>query len=318
MAGRSSRTRGYRYTLIRDLIKGNVYNIYGVVSSIKGPNYTPRNHVKYISMWVMDESCSRDEIPHITCIFYYENGFEFPDFKIGDIVRFHRMRVISHQGFLQGKTSTGFSWAVYSRGDVRYSHENHTPIDHRRVNELKDLISNSSLLNPNAAIIRISDIPLTSDRINMVVQVVAVHPSPQDRTCAIVVCWDGTFPKVRSQTYCTMGDKMHMPNENLENNASGMTVKILCYDNFKEEALQLLPGQIIMFASVHVKILHEVWTENYVAACGSEVGEDDKRVVLVMHRGHAWGRKIVILEESDREYQRLKELLPPDDEEEVL
>lgn len=156
-----------------------------------------------------------------------------------------------------------------SGNDVRHSHDNitYTPDDEKRIKELRTWKETSPpYLLPTSKISRISDITIKDDWINMVVQVVSVFQSSSDSTCALIVCWDGTKPSFLSHTYCSMDKKIFDADCQLESASLGKVVKIHCYDNHAEDALNFASGQILKLANVHAKPVDNAAVRNAVLA----------------------------------------------------
>ena len=99
----------YSYTRIKKLTVGQIHNVYGVIKSFKGPHVSKEGW-KILSMRLVDESCVDKLHDFLPCVLFGSNRFKLPDINVGDIVRFHRLKVSRYQGHAQGKESPGFSW----------------------------------------------------------------------------------------------------------------------------------------------------------------------------------------------------------------
>ena len=102
----------YKYSVIKELRVGQIYNVYGVVKSFKAPKVT-RSGWSMISLWIVDESCMNEAgetSSFLSCVLFETNKINLPVINVGDIVRFHRLRIFNYAGCLQGKESYGFSW----------------------------------------------------------------------------------------------------------------------------------------------------------------------------------------------------------------
>lgn len=104
----------YEYTLIKDLKVGTVYNVFGVVKAHRDPAVT-RSGLNMLCLWIADESSTEDEEEpnHLPCVLFESDKISLPQVHVGDVVRFHRLRISLYQGHRQGKMAPGFSWYIF-------------------------------------------------------------------------------------------------------------------------------------------------------------------------------------------------------------
>ena len=103
----------YKYSKIIDVSIGSLCNVYGVVKSFTGPNVS-KSGWKVLSMWLVDESCAEEQWQRdcLPCVLFGSDTVKLPDIVVGDIVRFHRLKISYYNGWAQGKEGPGFSWYV--------------------------------------------------------------------------------------------------------------------------------------------------------------------------------------------------------------
>jgi len=305
----------YKYSKIKNVSIGSVCNIYGVIKSFTGPNIS-KSGWNVLSMWLVDESCAEEQWQRdcLPCVLFGSDTVKLPDIAVGDIVRFHRLKISYYNGWAQGKEGPGFSWLVASEDSISHSHDNvtFTQADEKRICALKDWRAKSSLFTHNTDITRISDIEHKDYWVDLSVQVVAIYQSESDTSCTILVAWDGTLPSFKSHSYCTIDRRIGETDKNLETMSSSKTVKIHCYDNHKDDACKFVSGQLVELVNVHVKVIDSFHTNAAVSMGIIDIKELESSTVwlsLVMHKGNTNGRRIVALQETDNEYKELTNLL---------
>eukprot|EP00112_Aurelia_sp_Birch-Aquarium-sp1_P025990 Seg895.3 transcript_id=Seg895.3/GoldUCD/mRNA.D3Y31 product="Protection of telomeres protein 1" protein_id=Seg895.3/GoldUCD/D3Y31 len=233
--------------------------MYGVVKSLKSPSITQRGF-HMTTIWIVDETC--EEHGCLTCLLISKDEREIPDpVQVGDIIRFHRLRTLRYQGYPQAKISPGFSWLII-RGNKRiHSHDEYTftPKDRERINEIQEWIKSSPNLHTEEALsyTKISTIKAEDKWFNLTLQVISIHLSTSDSSCAIIVGWDSTVPMFESFCYCMMGDAEDEVDEELLRVSAGRAIKIHCFDDHVAEAMRLVSGQFIQVVNAHAKVIND-------------------------------------------------------------
>ncbi|XP_010219999.1 PREDICTED: LOW QUALITY PROTEIN: protection of telomeres protein 1 [Tinamus guttatus] len=94
----------YVYTPLNHLKDGTVVNLYGIVKFFKPP-YVSKGTDYCSVVTLVDPSNAK-----LTCTLFSGNLDSLPKiYKIGDIVRFHRIKIREYNGQMQGITSGGFA-----------------------------------------------------------------------------------------------------------------------------------------------------------------------------------------------------------------
>ncbi|XP_010158943.1 PREDICTED: protection of telomeres protein 1-like, partial [Eurypyga helias] len=94
----------YVYTSLNHLKDGTTVNLYGVVKFFKPP-YVSRG-TDYCSLVTLVDPCN----VKLTCTLFNGNLDALPKiYKVGDVVRFHRIKIRQFNGRMHGITSVGFA-----------------------------------------------------------------------------------------------------------------------------------------------------------------------------------------------------------------
>lgn len=94
----------YVYTPLNHLKDGTIVNLYGVVKFFKPP-YISKGTDFCSVVTLVDPSNAK-----LTCSLFSGNLDSLPKiYKVGDIVRFHRIKIREYNGQMQGITSAGFA-----------------------------------------------------------------------------------------------------------------------------------------------------------------------------------------------------------------
>ena len=103
----------YQYTKLADVRVGQIINVYGIVKYYKKPFMSMKGELCQ-TLRIIDQSLDSGEAEEgLQCVlFANKKGTTIlPSINsIGTIIRFHRLKIGSFKGKLQGVSSPGFSW----------------------------------------------------------------------------------------------------------------------------------------------------------------------------------------------------------------
>lgn len=101
----------YQYTKLADVRVGQIINVYGIVKYYKKPFTSMRGEL-CLTLRLIDQSLDSGEDGLQCVLFANKTGSTtLPSINsIGSLVRFHRLKIGSFNGKLQGVSSPGFSW----------------------------------------------------------------------------------------------------------------------------------------------------------------------------------------------------------------
>ncbi|NXS43850.1 POTE1 protein, partial [Balaeniceps rex] len=271
----------YVYTPLNHLKDGTVVNLYGVVKFFKPP-YVSKGTDYCSVVTLVDPSNVK-----LTCTLFNGNLDSLPKiYKVGDIVRFHRIKIREYNGQMQGITSVGFASLTFD-GTVgapvvpRTSSKVYTFMDEEQktIEELRKAywLTNSSKRCPDTS-------PVSSSGKGLL----------KANSFALQV-WDGTkcpYPtwKVPVEARDLEGEKV------LLHQLRNLTADILVYDNHVQLAKSLKIGSFLRIYSVHTKQ-------------ASADDADISHIEFHLHGGTCYGRGIGVLPESNPDVKKLKAFL---------
>ncbi|XP_063252856.1 protection of telomeres protein 1 [Prinia subflava] len=282
----------YVYTPLNHLKDGTIVNLYGVVKFFKPP-YISKGTDYCSVVTLVDPSNVK-----LTCNLFNGNLDCLPKiYKVGDIVRFHRIKIREYNGQMQGITSGGFASLTFD-GTVgapvvpRTSSRVYTFTDEEQktIEELRIwAASNISTSGPAA---KLSDVqPMLF--FDLTCQLVG--KAKVDGSSFLLKVWDGTkcpYPtwKVPVEAKYLEGDKV------LLHQLRNLVVDILVYDNHVQLAESLKIGRFLRIYSIHTKQ-------------ASADNEDVSHIEFHLHGGTCYGRGIGVLPESNPDVKELKAFL---------
>ncbi|XP_063179377.1 protection of telomeres protein 1 isoform X1 [Chroicocephalus ridibundus] len=282
----------YVYTPLNHLKDGTIVNLYGVVKFFKTP-YVSKGTDYCSVVTLVDPSNVK-----LTCTLFNGNLDSLPKiYKVGDIVRFHRIKVREYNGQMQGITSAGFASLTFD-GTVgapvvpRTSSKVYTFMDEEQktIEELRVwAASNLSISGPGAKLSGVQ--PMLY--FDLTCQLVG--KAKVDGSSFLLKVWDGTkcpYPtwKVPVEARDLEGEKVVL--HQLRN----LTVDILVYDNHVQLAKSLKIGSFLRIYSIHTKQ-------------ASADNEDVSHIEFHLHGGTCYGRGIGVLPESNPDVKELKTFL---------
>ncbi|XP_074049887.1 protection of telomeres protein 1 isoform X2 [Macrotis lagotis] len=288
-------TPKYTYTPLNQLKHGSVVNVYGAVKFFKPP-YQSRG-TDYCSVVIlMDQSNAK-----LTCMLFSVNLDTLPViYKIGDIVRFHRLKIQQYKNEIQGVTTVGFSSLTFE-GTLgtpiipRTSSKIYTfsSDDQKTVEALRIWAANH--ISSSGTMIKLSDIKPVQ-YFDLTCQLVG--KAEVDGSSVLLKVWDGTKPpfpswKVLFEEGTLEGDAGHI------NQLKNLTIDILVYDNHVALAKSLKVGVFLRIFSLHTKIQPET----------PEKQTNIPHLEFHLHGGTCYGRGIKVLPEDNSDVEELKRFL---------
>uniref|UniRef100_A0A663NAD2 Protection of telomeres protein 1 n=1 Tax=Athene cunicularia TaxID=194338 RepID=A0A663NAD2_ATHCN len=283
----------YAYTSLNHLKDGTIVNLYGIVKFFKPP-YVSKGTDYCSVVTLVDPSNVK-----LTCTLFSGNVDSLPKiYKVGDIVRFHRIKIREYNGQMQGITSVGFASLTFD-GTVgapvvpRTSSKVYTFMDEEQkiVEELRVwAASNLSVCGPAAKLSGVQPMLF----FDLTCQLVG--KAKVDGSSFLLKVWDGTkcpYPtwKVPVEARDVEGEKV------LLHQLQNLMVDILVYDNHVQLAKSLKIGSFLRIYSIHTKQ-------------ASAVDEDVSHIEFHLHGGTCYGRGIGVLPESNPDVKELKTCAP--------
>uniref|UniRef100_A0A8C6R699 Protection of telomeres protein 1 n=1 Tax=Nannospalax galili TaxID=1026970 RepID=A0A8C6R699_NANGA len=288
-------TTNYIYTPLNQLKGGTVVNVYGVVKFFKPP-YLSKGTDYCSVVTIVDQTNVK-----LTCLLFSRSYEALPIiYKIGDIVRFHRLKIQVYKNEPQGINSSGFASLTFE-GTLgtpvipRTSSKcfNFTAQDHKMVEALR--VWASTHISPSSTLVQLCDVQ-PMQYYDLTCQLLG--KAEVDGTSFLLKVWDGTrtpFPswRVLIQDLVLEGDLSHI--QRLQN----LTIDILVYDNHIQVAKSLKVGSFLRIYSLHTKL----------QSVNSETQTSLLRLEFHLHGGTSYGRGIRVLPENNSDVDQLKKSL---------
>ncbi|XP_058719222.1 protection of telomeres protein 1-like isoform X2 [Poecile atricapillus] len=282
----------YVYTPLNHLKDGTIVNLYGIVKFFKPP-YISKGTDYCSVVTLVDPSNVK-----LTCNLFNGNVDFLPKiYKVGDIVRFHRIKIREYNGQMQGINSGGFASLTFD-GTVgapvvpRASSRDYTFLDEERktIEELRIWAASNISISGSATKLSGVEPMLFFDLTCQLVGKAKV-----DGSSFLLKVWDGTkcpYPtwKVPVEAKDLEGEKV------LLHQLRNLAVDILVYDNHVHLAESLKIGSFLRIYSIHTKQ-------------ASADNEDVSHIEFHLHGGTCYGRGIGVLPESNPDVKELKAFL---------
>ncbi|XP_073184343.1 protection of telomeres protein 1 isoform X2 [Lepidochelys kempii] len=280
----------YTYTPLSHLKGGTIVNLYGAVKFFKPP-YISKGTDYCSVVTIVDQSNVK-----LTCTLFNGNLDALPKiYKIGDIVRFHRIKIREYNEQMQGITGIGFASLTFD-GTVgapivpRTSSKSYsfTEEEQKTIEELRMwAASNLSVCGPTAKLSGVQPMLF----FDLTCQLVG--KAEVDGSSFLLKVWDGTicpYPswKVLVEESDLEGDKV------LIHQLRNLIVDILVYDNHVKLAKSLKVGSFLRIYSLHTK------------QASAENQPDVSYVEFHLHGGTCYGRGIRVLPENNPDVKELK------------
>lgn len=270
-------------------------NLYGVVKFFKVP-YRSKGTDYCSTVTIMDQSNAK-----LTCTFFSGNQDTLPKiYSIGDIVRFHRIKITQFNSEFLGISSNGFSALVFegtagapplprtSSKTYSFTEEDHKIVESLRIWQMgQQTFSNLRL--------KLSDIK-PEQYFNLICHLVG--KAALDKACYLLKVWDGSKCALPTWKVCVEEEALEGDADFLSHHQH-LTVDVLVYDNHVEAAKSLKVGSYIVIQNLHAK-LHNTCNENQA---------QNSYLEFHLHGGTLYGRGITILPENDIDVQELQKVL---------
>jgi len=316
-ASTDCKSRSYSYTDLKDLYRGTYVNVFGVVKYFKkpcrtaGPDYKsaisiidPTHHGKHMKL---------------SCMLFAQQGNHPPVTEIGQIVRFHRLKITEWNGTLQGQTSPGFSWLMW-QSDVGASiapkaasstSYTVTQADTDKVEELRQWVSSDD----GRDALEIKEKRMCDIRpdlyYNTTMQVIYTSPLQHGDACLLGV-WDGTkstFP-VFTVPNPSESTPFAVSEPSLFAAALDYIYDLCAFDNHFTKANSIKSGDFVRFTNVHA-MLHRTnspapGTSATTPPSNTYPSSSGPMVELCLHGGTAYRRGLEILSAHDAGVIQLK------------
>uniref|UniRef100_A0A8C0IZ52 Protection of telomeres protein 1 n=1 Tax=Chelonoidis abingdonii TaxID=106734 RepID=A0A8C0IZ52_CHEAB len=280
----------YTYTPLNHLKGGTIVNLYGAVKFFKPP-YISKGTDYCSVVTIVDQSNVK-----LTCTLFNGNLDALPKiYKIGDIVRFHRIKIREYNNQMQGITGIGFASLTFD-GTVgapivpRTSSKSYsfTEEEQKTIEELRTwAASNLLVCEPTAKLSGVQPMLF----FDLTCQLVG--KAEVDGSSFLLKVWDGTkcpYPswKVLVEESDLEGDKV------LICRLRNLIVDILVYDNHVKLAKSLKVGSFLRIYSLHTK------------QASAENQPNVSYVEFHLHGGTCYGRGIRVLPENNPDVKELK------------
>ncbi|XP_058264602.1 protection of telomeres protein 1 isoform X4 [Hemibagrus wyckioides] len=290
----SSESR-YTYVPLSELKPSRIVNVYGVVTFFKQP--FPTKGTDYCStLKITDQSDAK-----VSCTIFSERLDDHPKiFRIGDIIRLHRVKAQMFNGSMTLLTTLGWSTVTFDgmidspiepRTSSRTFHFGEA--DKRAVEALRHWAA-SQLLATEATV------PLSSVQPKMFFDLTCqlLAKASMDTRCMLLKVWDGTKCAHPLLNLAVAPDALEgetRPSPDREN----MIANVLVYDNHVEGASKLKPGMFLRLFNLHAVTQR---ASEQSADCASALS-------FHLHGGTSYGKGLCVIPSESPELQPLKRLL---------
>ncbi|XP_036374354.1 protection of telomeres protein 1 [Megalops cyprinoides] len=286
----------YTYAALKDLKPGMVVNVYGIVTFFKQPFRT--KGTDYCStLKITDQSDVK-----LGCTIFSDKLEDHPQiYKIGDIVRLHRVKTQLFNGTVNVMTSLGYSALTFdgavgspvvprtSSKSFHFSEE-----DRRTVEGLRAWAASQAVVPP-ASCVRLSSVQ-PKVYFDLTCQLLA--KAVMDSNCTLLKVWDGT--RCAHPLLNLVVDSVTLEgNTTVVRGRENLVASVLVYDNHVEVAEGLKPGMYLRIYNLHAV------PQSGAAPHEAEAGH----LAFHLHGGTAYGRGIRVLPEDSPDLQELRRTL---------
>uniref|UniRef100_A0A674AAS6 Protection of telomeres protein 1 n=1 Tax=Salmo trutta TaxID=8032 RepID=A0A674AAS6_SALTR len=291
----------YTYVPLSDLTPGVVVNVYAVVTFFKQPFRT--KGTDYCStLKITDQSNKK-----VGCTIFCDKLEEHPKiFKMGDIIRLHRVKTQLFNGAISLLTSHGFSVVTFdgmvgspvvprtSSGSFKFGEE-----DCQVVEALRTWAANQSLVPAEPCVPLSAVQPKTY--FDLTCQLLA--KAPVDSSCTLLKVWDGSkCPHPLLDVFVEPNTLEGSPT--LSKDMANLTANVLVYDNHVEVARQFKPGSYLRIYN-----LHAVPGASRLPSNDSGQSDQMGHLGFHLHGGTSYGRGLRVLPEDSPDILDLKRIL---------
>ncbi|XP_066525120.1 protection of telomeres protein 1 [Hoplias malabaricus] len=238
----------YTYVPLNELKPRRVVNVYGVVTFFKQP--FPTKGTDYCStLKITDQSDAK-----VCCTIFSERLEDHPKiFKIGDIIRLHRVKSQMFNGSMTLVTSLGWSSVTFDglinspiepRTSSQTFHFGET--DRRTVETLRQWAASQSLQDSEPTV------PLSSVQPKMYFDLTCqlLAKAYIDSRCILLKVWDGTKCGHPLLNVAVAPDALEGESTKIQDREN-MTANILVFDNHVEVARTVKPGMFLRLYNLH-------------------------------------------------------------------
>ncbi|XP_076769753.1 protection of telomeres protein 1 isoform X2 [Arvicanthis niloticus] len=218
-------------------------------------------------------------------------------YKVGDIVRFHRLKIQVYKSELQGINTSGFASLTFEGTlgmpvTARTSSKgfSFTPQDQKMVEALRAWASKH--MSASSTLVQLCDAQ-PMQYYDLTCQLLG--KAQVDGQAFLLKVWDGTrtmFPswRVSTQGLSFEGDLSHILR------LQSLVIDILVYDNHVQVAKSLKVGSFLRIYSLHTKL----------QSVSSEASSSPLRLEFHLHGGTSYGRGIRVLPDTSSCVDQLK------------
>ncbi|XP_033744930.1 protection of telomeres protein 1-like [Pecten maximus] len=285
----------YSYCRLSSLKPNTVVDVYGVVKFFKSPSKTRGSDYSMLVTLVDPSLCELDANKKLKCLLFHRDQAQLPSVDVGDIIRFHRLKVSLYNGDLQGQNGPGFSWLCVSgvAGDpiepkASSNNFSFTERDTEKIEELrcwqeKDQVQWSQEERTRNK--HIEDI-VPGLYLDLLCQVISVQVV--DDSCVTFRVWDGTktIYMVREME-ADPNTHIRRTDRQLNARAKDWAVDVALYDDHSITAANIQPGQFIKLCNLHAAVLKTSVARDNMSSLPT--------LELVLHRGTSYGRGLNVM-----------------------
>ncbi|GCB72567.1 hypothetical protein scyTo_0002064, partial [Scyliorhinus torazame] len=294
-------TQDYTYVPLNQIKDGVTVNVYGVVKFFKPP-YRSKGTDFSSTVTIVDASNGR-----LNCVLFNGNADLLPKIcKVGDVVRFHRIKIQEFNNELQAINAAGFSALTFDgtlgapmKPRTNSKSYQFTANDQRTVEELRRWAN--ATISIHKPTVKLSEVK-PAEYFDLTCQLIA--KAVVDRSAVLLKVWDGTkCPHTLRQVPVDMNTLEGDPAD--IHRLCKLTVDVLIYDNHVGAAHSLKVGTYLTIHNIHAKLA----TLN--AEKPSTSLETVPEMEFHLHGGTSYGRGITVLPEECSDVQQLKQTLEP-------
>ncbi|XP_052266849.1 protection of telomeres protein 1-like isoform X2 [Dreissena polymorpha] len=276
----------YSYTTLNELRPNTKADVFGVVKFIKPP-YKSRGS-DYCTMISITDSSMTGMDDKLKCLLFAKEESMLPSPDVGDIVRFHRLSVSMFRDSLQGQSSPGFAWLVFSgrqkqpvepktSSSPTYSF---TDSDKDKIRELRSWASKNDEFKENLC--SFNDVA-TGCYFDIYCQVVST---------SVIEAGVGRLLRVWDATQCLYNVREVSADSQLEDTqtdeqvhkrARGFIYDVSVFDDHFKSSSHIKPGDYVKFINLHAS----EWKDNNRS--------HRPAIEFCLHRGNSFGRCVRVV-----------------------
>uniref|UniRef100_A0A3B1K7Q9 Protection of telomeres protein 1 n=1 Tax=Astyanax mexicanus TaxID=7994 RepID=A0A3B1K7Q9_ASTMX len=286
----------YTYIPLSELKPRSIVNVYGVVTFFKQP--FPTKGTDYCStLKITDQSNAK-----VGCTIFSEKLEDHPKiFRVGDIIRLHRVKAQMFNGSMTLLTTLGWSTITFDgmidspvepRTSSRTFHFDEA--DKHTVEALRQWAASQSLLTSE------STVPLSSVQPKMYFDLTCqlLSKACMDSRCILLKVWDGTECGHSLLNVAAAPDALEGESTCFQDQQN-MTANILVYDNHLEVARMLQPGMFLRLYNLHA----------VPQTPPGQPPDVPQHLVFHLHGGTSYGRGLRSIPSDSPDLQSLKRVL---------